>query len=80
MGVIAPAHKDMVKLMLNNEKAVLCEKPLGLSLEEVMYDIGVVDCNMIQLYRLQRWLNLQDRRIFSSWKLFGVAHFQSMKL
>eukprot|EP00092_Neocalanus_flemingeri_P010904 GFUD01011744.1.p1 GENE.GFUD01011744.1~~GFUD01011744.1.p1 ORF type:complete len:334 (+),score=122.08 GFUD01011744.1:85-1086(+) len=35
VGVIAPAHKEMVKLMLNNEKAVLCEKPLGLSLAEV---------------------------------------------
>ena len=60
--MIAPAHKDMVKLMLNNEKAVLCEKPLGLSLAEVVY-IGVVDCNMITLCRLQRWLNLQGRRI-----------------
>jgi len=35
VGVIAPAHKEMVKLMLNNKKAVLCEKPLGLSLAEV---------------------------------------------
>eukprot|EP00090_Calanus_glacialis_P011589 TRINITY_DN19969_c0_g1_i1.p1 TRINITY_DN19969_c0_g1~~TRINITY_DN19969_c0_g1_i1.p1 ORF type:complete len:334 (-),score=99.93 TRINITY_DN19969_c0_g1_i1:36-1037(-) len=35
VGVIAPAHREMVKLMLTNEKAVLCEKPLGLSLAEV---------------------------------------------
>ena len=35
MGVIAPAHKDVVKMMLNNGKAVLCEKPLGLNLNEV---------------------------------------------
>jgi len=35
VGVIAPAHREMVKLMLNNQKAVLCEKPLGLSLAEV---------------------------------------------
>ena len=35
VGVIAPAHREMVLLMLANNKAVLCEKPLGLSLAEV---------------------------------------------
>ena len=41
VGVIAPAHKEMVKLMLNNKKAVLCEKPLGLSLAEVKFHIMI---------------------------------------
>ena len=35
VGVIAPAHRELVLLMLANNKAVLCEKPLGLSLVEV---------------------------------------------
>lgn len=35
VGVIAPMHKPVVDLMLRAKKAVLCEKPLGLSLKEV---------------------------------------------
>ena len=35
VGVIAPMHKPVVDLMLRAKKAVLCEKPLGHSLEEV---------------------------------------------
>ena len=50
MGVIAPAHREMVKLMLTNEKAVLCEKPLGLSFAEVVDDI-LMDCFLNLLCR-----------------------------
>ena len=51
MGVIAPAHREMVKLMLTNEKAVLCEKPLGLSLAEVVDDDILMDCYLNLLCR-----------------------------
>ena len=43
MGVIAPAHKDVVKMMLNNGKAVLCEKPLGLNLNEVFQSKPILE-------------------------------------
>jgi len=35
IGVVAPAHKDLVLMMLGAGKGVLCEKPLGLDLQEV---------------------------------------------
>ena len=35
IGVTAPQHLDVVKLMLNAGKHVLCEKPLATSLDQV---------------------------------------------
>ena len=43
MGVIAPAHRDVVNMMLNNGKAVLCEKPLGLNLNEVFQSKPILE-------------------------------------
>lgn len=34
IGVIHPFHNDLVKMMLNNGKHVLCEKPLGMNVKE----------------------------------------------
>ena len=45
VGVIAPMHKPVVDLMLRAKKAVLCEKPLGLSLEEVSMN----QCRLIKI-------------------------------
>jgi len=47
VGVIAPAHREMVVLMLNNKKAVLCEKPLGLSLVEVEEMVSLAKQNKV---------------------------------
>jgi len=47
VGVIAPAHRELVLLMLANNKAVLCEKPLGLSLVEVKEMVDLAKKNKV---------------------------------
>ena len=78
VGLVSPAHLALVKLLLEAGKAVVCEKPLGLSLAEVTFYIVGPDLNSAWGGRWRRWWSSPGPGRSSCWRQSGAGDLTTL--